>query len=556
MSSSKLTRLSDFFREYSKSKIKPATTTISNKKLKENFNGYGKLLASTDVWSLDTAKETQLDTQMAKNLVALAKQGLKFDRDAIEWDRLWPFVGFGWTGPHLRLTEMESFETIELIFRTLEISEIPETWNAIKERKPTDTMIMTGPPMRPDIFMVHYSTRTTLLLHEYLVGKIICNFLRSNMIPNYPYYFGLLHCSKPEFDPSDKSKLIRWCQNQPTDSEYPQVVSENILNIPGTKTLFQVIKTEPNIVLNLFYQAVNAIYTAFQLFGLSHNNITLNNLLVRPTHNNLNWLVPLNRDVDLFRYLLTNRILVFTNFTTSSFVYQGQFYFVPQTNSPDTKVPDSKGFSRPTNDIIKLIVAIYAIVDQQLKSGIQTNIDTYKIIADAMKMSFTFFSIGANGLGFQITNDIDIFIKLNASDNFNLDFRQNFEKVETNGFLEDFLAKGIRPLLAHHLDKQLIELDPASGKRIVDLPNLFDVIDNWNRFVSLPPPSSTSVVNIGFSGGGGGGGRSRGRNSRSSSRTTNRSPPRRSSRPQRSRSRSRSRSRPQRTRRSQRIRRS
>ena len=256
MTSPKLIKLSDFFNLYSRSRIKPTTIGITKQKLVKKFKKYRDLLDEIDVWSTGSKREQELELNLNK---------APFNRNKIKWDNLWPFEDFGWTASHLRPEESDHFEIIEYLFRNPTISNDPQDWKGIKERAPLNPLsplipsgtsgtkenkLVTGPSSRPDLFVVQFPTKGTFVLHEYLVGKVVCNYLRTNLIPNYPYYFGVIHCSKPVFDSTDK--LISWCQNQPGGDIYSQVAMENIYK--KSVTLLDVIRTEPQYVLNLFYQ--------------------------------------------------------------------------------------------------------------------------------------------------------------------------------------------------------------------------------------------------------------------------------------------------------------
>ena len=238
---------------------------------------------------------------------------------------------------------------------------------------------------------------------------------------------------------------------------------------------------------------------------------------------------------------------MFTDFQTASFTHQGQFYFVPRTTAPTITVPESNGISRPLNDIVKLMVIIYLIASDELSK--QPNNQQYQTIVKNMALFYKLLVVSAGTVRVNLAADIDIFIKVTKTELYNMDFRPNFEKMETASFIERFLSMNVRPFMESLISNDLVEFDPT-GKRI-DTQILLDVMDKWYSIprspVSTPLPVSTpfSTLPISsnptfFAGGGGGGSGFR----RSPSRPVRRVPVRRRSPPRRSRPRPRTRSRP------------
>ena len=169
------------------------------------------------------------------------------------------------------------------------------------------------------IFAIKTSTDTKNLLHELFVGFQL-NTLR-NFIPNFAYVYGGFDCNypKPIKKPKvpgmatiqDENKLRGWCWN--ADGKMNMISTILYENIAPSKTLkdFLLGGATFDQWLNLYLQILFALRLAYDKLEFSHNDMHLNNILVRTikgtSSSNPNYYIPYstNRGTE---YLLTTKI--------------------------------------------------------------------------------------------------------------------------------------------------------------------------------------------------------------------------------------------------------
>lgn len=305
---------------------------------------------------------SQIDNKLKPQKISINK---------IDWTMLYPQgTNFGWTGIHLNEREQRHFSAIEEIFQS-SLNEVPQQFEIFEVEKLISTktaagiVIEVGPQTAPGMFVVKSPERDSKeLLHEFLIGHQVCNQLRKFHLPNFPYFFGIIKCSKAE---EISGHLTSWCRLHKTPN-VPQIVMENIrsFDVVDKKpikaiTLSSFIENakidELETIIIYLIQTINAIFTAWNKFGFSHNDLHTENVLLRLIPKSKNkWMIPIVYELGYLIFRPGNKIATVIDFGKSSIQSDQIQISLPKTTSEDQT--DSWGMARPMNDIIHFMAFI------------------------------------------------------------------------------------------------------------------------------------------------------------------------------------------------------
>ena len=397
-------------------------------------------------WSL-TEDNKQIDLALETLLPDIS------DRNLILWDRLWPDKNYGWTDVHLTSEEYIHFQAIEALFRS-KWNQMPSDWSMIRERKPLDNssadgiILFAGPPSIPDLFVIKSPKRKTrILLHDYVVNRLVANQIRSTLLPNFPFVFGILKCSfakeKQVFTGfTTEPVLTEWCENKSDD---PQIVMENLRD---SVTMSKKLNDLPQEIPLLLAQTLNALFVAYQKHRFSHNDLHLGNVLVRKVPQDADWWIPMQFEPNY--YLVTKQIAVIIDFGHATFSIGDTFISMPYIK--DSIFPGTFGQSRPLNDIYNLITKLYQINHLNLetvgkKKGedhLQQMKQLEKVLIDVYNEFFKLFS-----------TQFDLQSKLKKQTNRNLDPDKSL-KIETIENLEKFIKQVFRVVFVKQFSESFV----------------------------------------------------------------------------------------------------
>jgi hypothetical protein len=317
------------------------------------------------------------DVTVLENLLKIIDDG-RLNQTNIDWTMLYPQnLNFGFRGPHLNDKEQKHFSAIEAIFKT-QLNDTPQNWPIFKQKKVIGTdsvfgiVLEVGTNQFPSMFVVKSPKNSSKeLLHEFLIGQMVCNPLRKIKIPNFPYYFGLIRCSKVEAD--DKKNIKSWCNE--TES-VPQIIMENIKTTDEKGNQLSAITLKEFIlksdeksvdsVIMYFMGTMNAILSGWEFVRFSHNDLHTSNVLLRKivslTNNSVNkWMIPVAFDNGYLIAKPGDFIPTIIDFGKSSF--QNDKITITSPQNMIESEPNSVGKSRPMNDILHLM----SFIEKDLK---------------------------------------------------------------------------------------------------------------------------------------------------------------------------------------------
>lgn len=323
------------------------------------------------------------DTEVERDINDMIENG--FIPSNVDWERLYPQgQNFGFTDSHLNERENIHFSAIESLFES-DFKKIPQLWTIFQQRKVVGNpsafgiVIETGTVNFPSMFIVKSpQTVSKELLHEYLIGKEVCNQLRKYRIPNFPYFFGLIKCSKARVDTVSK-KITTWCEKSNPES-IPQIIMENIRTtdpkgqILPPQTLSDYISQSDDSTLDwvvvYLLGTMNAIFTAWKEFGFSHNDLHTSNVMLRkvPPGSSKTWMIPVIFDLGYLIVKPSRSIPTIIDFGKSTFVGGGKKTQVSYPKIVDEAESDSFGQARPVNDILHLMSFIQRDISEKRKS--------------------------------------------------------------------------------------------------------------------------------------------------------------------------------------------
>lgn len=309
----------------------------------------------------------------------LQHQSTLVDKNLFCWSKWMPGTDFGFTGSHLNETEQTHFQAIETLIRSDIVKNKPGNWLLFRELRAigqatSGVVLEVGPPEFPNMFAVKspkeqqfspqqqiIKLNTNSLLHEYLVGKQVANFLRAHYIPNFLYYFGIIKCDNVSTFPDNSKNVVSWCDPS-IDNSVPQIIMENSRN---SKTLLEFFHSVSNetLLFNLLTQVINAIFWAFKTKSFSHNDLHPENVLVRPIQINKPWFVPVAYETTK-QFQLLDYVAMIIDLGQSSFVSKSQTFVAVPSSLKATKY----GVSRPLNDCFHL----FALLTLKLKMNENT----------------------------------------------------------------------------------------------------------------------------------------------------------------------------------------
>lgn len=424
--------VSDFIQSLKQDKTRP----LPRKQRKE----YLAFLNSVNVASY-VKNEMQIDHKVEE----LLKSANVKSANVLQWNILYPFDKyFGFTGPHLSFLEIIHFQAVESIFRST-LNHIPKDWTIFKEKKVigatsvSGIVLEVGPPKFPSMFIVKSPrSRTSLELnHEFLIGKVVCNDMRSHILPNFPYHFGLLNCSYAKVKKGDK-QIVDWCT--PTD-KVPQILLENVRD---SYTLYDAVQKEPTNLIFYLLQTMNAVFAAFQKYGFSHNDLHTDNVLIRSLPKSSTkivdpWLLPIVFDFGYFvlKPGTNDKVAVMIDYGQSSITLNGAFIAVPQ--DPTTYHPESAGVSRPVNDIIHLMAFL---LDNILKFRLKINNDGYA--EDVVATLESMYSEFRNLIKTKIPKTLTRFIETTSSESIWYNLDPSTKTIENSQFIKTWFLNVLK----------------------------------------------------------------------------------------------------------------
>lgn len=414
-------------------------------------------------------------------------------KNNLNWKLIWPqdTKNFGWTGAHLSQNEIYHFSAIEALFRT-EWAKHPQDWYIFKNRKKIGAdsvagyILEVGPPNVPDMFVVKSPKENPQeLRHEYFVGKLVCNEIRKNALPNFPYHFGLLECSSLD----DPQNLKTWCESNKNEQD-PQLVIENIRN----SELYAdwMVDRSVNDVISVIAQIFNAILHAFVNYGFSHNDLHLMNVMIRKSPVSPFLEIPLESDLGTMEVQMVPIII---DMGHATFKFKDQFASIPRQNDEDFS--SSMGYSRPVNDLVKFvalsfqrIVDIENIVDIQIQSG-SSNVKDLKELLKLKQTMSEIYDVFMQLIRIDMVNitmpkSLNDYIKFRGSVYYNLPVRTSdslspFENLE---FLSKFVTECFHKVFSKHI-KWNKDFCTNASKIVVNTANSF-----------IQPASQTSSQSV------------------------------------------------------------
>lgn len=113
------------------------------------------------------------------------------------------------------------------------------------------------------------------LVYEALVGIYVTNLVRQ-YVPNFMYVYGYTKCSRLIVGEDDKIKS--WCNSGTGDS---YLITENIKDSVSMEAWFENLNITQTEFISVLYQIINALNIANILYGYTHNDLHLGNILIR-----------------------------------------------------------------------------------------------------------------------------------------------------------------------------------------------------------------------------------------------------------------------------------
>lgn len=112
--------------------------------------------------------------------------------------------------------------------------------------------------------------------HEFLTGIYVANQLKS-IIPNFTYVYGIFGCSYPNLV---EKKVITFCDKNSTEKASYMMI-ENIKNSQTLRSFITSPESNPELVVLILIQILQALYVAEKKFGYRHNDLHYDNVLVK-----------------------------------------------------------------------------------------------------------------------------------------------------------------------------------------------------------------------------------------------------------------------------------
>lgn len=419
------------------------------------------------------------DLTLLENFTKLIDEK-SINENNVDWLMLYPQQNdFGFTAPNLTDKEQRHFAAIETIFKS-DLNVSPQKWIIFDQKKVIGansifgTIIEVGPPGYPTMFVVKSPNNVSKdLLHEYFVGHIVCNYLRKTKLPNFPYYFGIIRCSKADVDASKKIKT--WCESK---DQIPQIVMENIKSVDDkgqiipTITLRNFIQTANNdsinLVLNYFIGIMNAIFTAWFELRFSHNDLHTDNILLRKIANSQNkWMIPIFLNKGFIIAKSGDYVPTIIDFGKSSFEAKNSFVTLPQIMYEAE--PNSHGKSRPMNDILHLMAFIKTnIIHQRAKLGTNFGQTVDIILEEIYAIFYSMISKTQLGTGalfdkIVVISTLEDFISQTANKTLHYNLPSTMMFIENNDFIDEFFSRVMKlEKLQPFLENFYLKPDQAS----------------------------------------------------------------------------------------------
>lgn len=194
-------------------------------------------------------------------------------------------------------------------------------------------------------------------LHEYFVGAFGTNSLR-NIIPNFSFVFGYFLCSPPfigkEYGQKENTALT-YCQNLSPDNQVMYLIYENVKN---SMTLREFIQRGCSVTdyLNILTQIVLSLNFAYSKIGFSHNDLHVENILVRRLNSPITIRYPLDNNNDKFWNLTVSWVATFIDYGRSiiRYPYQGKEEYFGYALPKYGLYPDR---SYPAADLFKICLS-------------------------------------------------------------------------------------------------------------------------------------------------------------------------------------------------------
>lgn len=438
------------------------------------------------------------DVTVFENLIKLIRDGT-VNHNNIDWSILYPQNNnFGFTGPHLSEREQRHFSAIEAIFKS-ELNDVPQGWKIFDQRKVIGqvsvygTILEVGPSKNPDMFVIKSpQIDSKELLHEFLVGQMVSNPLRRLKIPNFPYYFGIIKCSKVHID--NKRNIKEWCK--PTE-QVPQIIMENIKSIDDKGNQIPAItlkefilnsnETTIDLVIIYFLGVVNSIFTAFVDIGFSHNDLHTNNILLRTIALSKNkWMIPMVFNSGYLIAKAGDMIPTLIDFGKSSFENEKIFITFPQ-NMVDNE-PNSFGKSRPMNDILHLM----AFIDKDLsEKRTKTTLDFGKRVSLVLEQIYdVFYSLisdtpQGSGILFEkvaVIPTLEDFKSQTGNKSLFFNLPPTMMFIENENFLKKFIDGVLKiKMIQPHLENNFVLLQHATMVQPIDPTSISNLIEGSTR---------------------------------------------------------------------------
>lgn len=223
--------------------------------------------------------------------------------------------------------------------------------------------------------------------HELITGLYVFNKFKKD-IPNIPYIFAYLECTKPIFD--DNLNVISWCEVSNNENDGGYVIKENIQG-PTLKDYINECSEED--LTSLVYQYLNFLnYTRIHLKKYINKGTNLDNLIVKKIKDYI--YIPIYTEMFTNKYLKTNIILYISDFSDSYIEYTytstAAFFYdntVKMNNLKENNTPDYT-FEKFKEDVINLRNGF------KLNPNILTFVDTFEkkeSIKFVEKFNFNFY---------------------------------------------------------------------------------------------------------------------------------------------------------------------
>lgn len=421
------------------------------------------------------------DVTVLENLLKLIDDG-DLNQTNIDWKMLYPQnVNFGFRGPHLYDKEQKHFSAIEAIFKT-QLNDTPQNWAIFQKKRVISTssvygiILEVGTTQFPNMFVVKSPKNSSKeLLHEYLVGQMVCNPLRKTKIPNFPYYFGIIKCSKAEVD---KTNIKSWCN---TTESIPQIIMENIVSTDEKGNTISAITLKDyilnsdeksvDLVIDYFLGTMNAIFTAWKFIGFSHNDLHTSNVLLRQIKSQPNtslnkWMIPLAFENGYLIAKPGDYIPTVIDFGKSSFQNDKITISYPQ-NMMESQ-PNSIGKSRPMNDVLHLMSFIERnLIERRMKTPeFGKNVDL--VLEEIYSVFYQLLSSTKKGTGslfekVAVIPTLEDFRDQTSNRNLFFNLPSTMAYIENEKFIRAFLTKVFKiKMLQPFLDDKYLSQEQSA----------------------------------------------------------------------------------------------